>query len=118
MNEISSGIAFWIFDAWRRMSAQVQVETTKGIKSGGSPGAIWRTSPNPFKISVVMLDTQGQKNEWVVPLEGCKFSFGVPLESAPFPEYAEGIWLSYLVVDFPDGAQTVFAERFIDSELG
>jgi hypothetical protein len=63
-----------------------------------------------------MVDNAGQNNEWTFSLDGCKLSFGVPSESAPFPEYAEGVWVSYLAVDFPDGSQAIFGERFVKPE--
>ncbi len=40
MNEISSGLAFWIFDAWRKMAAQLQVGAVVTTGSHGSAAVI------------------------------------------------------------------------------
>jgi hypothetical protein len=114
MNEISSGVAFWIFDNWRRVNAQLQASFFSGSESAGSPAVIWRTSPNENKVSFVIVEA-GQKKEWKVSFEHCKFSFGVASECAVFPEFAEGKWVSYMAIEFPNGKRVLLAERFVDN---
>ena len=117
MNEISSGMAFWIFEIWRRMSTQLQLSYFgEWSDSIGSPAVIWHTSPISSKVSFVILDTAGQKREWKLSFGDCKFSFGVASECAVFPEFAEGKWVSYLSVELPNGKRILAAERFLDIE--
>jgi hypothetical protein len=66
------------------------------------------------KVSFVILEA-GQKKEWRVSFEGCKFSFGVASECAVFPEFTEGKWVSYMAIEFPVGKQVLLAERFVDN---
>jgi hypothetical protein len=114
MNEISSGVAFWIFDIWRQINAQLQASFFSGSESAGSPAVIWRTSPMESKVSFVIFEAE-QKKEWRVSFENCQFSFGVASESAVFPEFAEGKWVSYMAIEFPNGKRVLLAERFVDN---
>jgi hypothetical protein len=114
MTDISSGVAFWIFDAWRKVEAQLQVVSINGALRASTPAVIWHTFPIASKISMVILLDDGQKREWELPLADAKFSFGTVGECAVFPEFAEGKWVSFLVADLPSGTQMLFAERFVD----
>lgn len=114
MNEISSGVAFWILEKWRNMSVQLQLSYFSGSSAQGSPAVISRISPMASKVSFVILDPDGQKKEWTLSFEYCKFSFGVAAECAVFPEFAEGKWVSYLAIELPNGKQILVAERFVD----
>jgi len=112
MNEISPSVAFWIFDAWREMNSQLHLSAIKeGVKQG-SPVSTVRTDPNASIISVVIVDTAGQKREWIIPVSEAVLSFGVVPEATPFPEFAEGVWRSFLSISFPDGRAIVFGERY------
>jgi hypothetical protein len=115
MNEISSGVAFWILDVWRKMAAQLQVNAFegRGEKLVGSSAVILRTSPNNESLSIVAVTSSGQNAEWTIPLKDCKFGFGVAGES-PAPEFIEGRFVSCLVVDMPEDKHLVFRERFVD----
>jgi hypothetical protein len=114
MQEISSGVAFWILDVWRRMSAQLQLVATDGTDTESTPASIWWTSPIDSIIFVVNMGAAGQNKEWRIPAKGSKFSFGVPHESALSREFTKGIWLSQLLIELPDGKTLLFAERFVE----
>ena len=117
MNEISSSVAFWILDTWRRMEAQLQVDALDGRRvTQGSPAVILRTSPNEESVSMVAVDNKGQNLEWTVSLKKCKFGFGVASES-PFPELTEGVFISVLAVDMPGNKHLIFRQRFVDTEM-
>jgi hypothetical protein len=53
MNDISAHVAFWILDAWRKMAAQLQLNTFKGTEAHRSPAVIVRTNPKSPIISLV-----------------------------------------------------------------
>lgn len=114
MTSISSGIAFWIFDAWRKTKSQLQVDTIVIKDSRGSPAVIWKVSPKDSIISLVALDDKGQNLEWRLSLADAHFSFGVIPEVTPFPEFMEGIWVSQLLAQFPSGNALLFGERFVE----
>jgi hypothetical protein len=116
MHEISSEVAFWILNAWRRMAAQLQVRGTKGNESKMLPAGILWCDPQLSKVRLVILDDLGQKEEWPLSLSGATFTFGVPKESASFPELAGNAWHGYLLAELPDGETVLFAERFLEAE--
>jgi hypothetical protein len=116
MNEISLGVALWIFDKWKLMCSQLQASIFRDGKSQGTPAMIEEISPGKENISV-LIEANGQPAKWKLPLAGCSFSFGVPSEVAPFPEFAEGKWVAYLNVELPSGETVVFAERFVDMNM-
>jgi hypothetical protein len=114
MNEISSGLAFWIFDAWRKMTAQLKV--VGGVvpaRSRESAVVIQRVSPNTFIIALDISDTLGEKKGWDVFLGNARFSFGVVPEASSFPELRDGSWVSFLQVQFSNGDGLLFGERSI-----
>jgi hypothetical protein len=115
MNEISSGVALWILDKWRLSKSQLQASIFRDGKSQGTPATIEEISPGKEKI-LVSIEVSGQPAKWNLPVAGCRFSFGVPLEVAVFPEFAEGKWVSYLNIELPTGETVVFAERFFDMD--
>jgi hypothetical protein len=116
MNEISSGVAFGILEKWSDSSAQLQVSVYRAGKSQGTPAVIISTDPGSEKIVASILES-GQPAKWNLPLHGSKFSFGVPSEDAPYPEFAEGKWVAYLVADLPGGETIVFSERFVEQGI-
>ena len=118
MQEISSEVAFWIFDAWQRMASHLQVKGTRSGSSLASEAGMRWTDPKDSKIALELVDDKGQKHEWRVPLADAKFSFGTRLGLATpaFPDFGGGIWLAFLLAEFPDGSQLLFAERFVEPE--
>jgi hypothetical protein len=112
MNDISAHVAFWILDAWRKMNSQLQLSAIKGTTAQGSPASILRTDPNSSIVSLVSVDLAGQNREWTISLEGARFMFGVVPDATPFPEFAEGIWRSFLAISFSDGRIFTFGERY------
>lgn len=115
MKEISRSVAFWIFDMWRKTAAQLQVDTIDPKSpSQGSPAVISRTLPNAAKVSMLAVTRDGQNVEWSIDMGNCRFFFGVTEECAPFPEFAEGKWVSFLSAQFPEEKSILFRERFTD----
>jgi hypothetical protein len=112
MNDISSNVAFWILDAWRKMDSQLHLSATKGPIIQDSPVSIIRVDPNASIISMVIVDLAGQNREWTISVEGSSFSFGTAFDATPFPEFVEGAWRSFLTISFSDGRTLAFAERF------
>ena len=115
MNEISSGVAFWILEAWRKMDAQLHFVSLNTTPSS-SPAKVWRTSPSDSSVWMVRLLKDGQKKECRLSLGDAKFSFGVESECAPFHELTEGVFISVLSADLPTGEKFVFGERFFEDE--
>ena len=117
MNEISFDVAFWILDAWRRMASQLQVKGTRsGSSLASSAGILW-SDPNDSKISLELVDANGQKHEWRLPLADAKFSFATSKLAAPLSMgLGEGIWLAFLLAEFPDGSTLLFGERLVETE--
>jgi hypothetical protein len=77
MNEISKTLAFWIFEAWRRLDSQLQTAhlNPAGCASGSS-GWIRRTDETGGRVSMESSDRpMGQNKEWTIALNGAKFSF-------------------------------------------
>jgi len=115
MNEISSAVTFWIFDAWRRMASQLHVRGTKSGKSLASEAGMLWSDPKDSKISLELVDERGQKVEWRVPLADARFSFGtLATNNAAAFGLDDAIWLAFLLAEFPDGSTLLFAERFVD----
>jgi len=112
MNDISTNVAFWVLEVWRKMNSQLQVSAFKGTTAQGSPGSILSTDPNSSIISLVIVDLAGQNREWTISLEGARFMFGVVPDATPFPEFAEGIWKSFLSISFSDGRVLTLGERY------
>jgi hypothetical protein len=112
MNEISSRVAFWILEAWRKMDAQLHFVSLNTTPSN-SPAKVWRTAPSDSSIWLVRLLDDGQKMECRLSLADAKFSFGVEEELTPFHELTEGVFVSVLTADLPDGAKFIFGEQFL-----
>jgi|ERR1035437_89594 hypothetical protein len=112
MNDISTNVAFWVLETWRKMAAQLQLNTFKGTEAHRSPAVIVHTNPKSPIISLVSVDIAGQNKEWAISLEGARFMFGVVPDTTPFPEFTEGSWRSFLSISFPDGRVMTFGERF------
>lgn len=101
MNEISATVAFWIFDAWRRLGSHLQ--TAYRNPSGGASGdsvRIIRTDPAGAMLSMEAVGrTIGQNREWEMSLADAKFSFDPSLETA-----------CTLTIEFPNGNKMLLAE--------
>jgi len=112
MTSLSSSEAFLIFGKWRDNESQLQIVFFGfGKLVGSTPGVIKETSPNEESVAAFIVE-KGQPAEWRVSLRGASFQYGEPLDSALYPELAEGKWASYLFVELPDGKSIFFAERF------
>jgi hypothetical protein len=119
MNEISADVGFWILEAWARLRSQLQLNVFKGAESQAwTATAISWTSPADSKILVRGVDPSGQNKEWAPSLAGAKFRFwpnGASARSA-FSGFDEGMWLSFLLIELPDGMQVLFAEPFAEAK--
>jgi hypothetical protein len=115
MNEISSRVAFWILEAWRKMDAQLHFVSLNTTPSG-SPAKVWRTSPSDSSVWMVRLLKDGQNKECRLSLADAKFSFGVEGELTTFHELTEGVFVSVLSADLPDGTKFIFGEQFFEDE--
>jgi hypothetical protein len=104
MNEISSEVALSILDAWFKSSEHLQVAVITKGRSQGSPGITARISPSLRSVSLVIVDTAGQKQEWTISLVDCDFSLDKPLEGDS-PSGGE-----YLIVDCPDETRVIFTK--------
>ena len=111
MTSISSADAFLIFGKWRDNESQIQVSFRKEGKSAGSPAGILEVFPKEESISALIV-VDGQPAKWTGDFRRASFSYGEPKDTAAFPEFAEGKWASYLLVELPDGDSILFAERF------
>ncbi len=111
MNEISSGVAFWILDAWRKMNAQLQVAVFPGESLMRGSAAVVSKIVSSEVVSIRRVDARGQNTVWTPSFAGCRFSFAVPSEASSLAELAGGKWVSYLVVVCPDGKRVVFGEN-------
>jgi hypothetical protein len=109
MNEISSGVAFWILGTWRKMDAQLQLSAFGENLAGGSRSVVQFVSPKAKIISLVKEDTTGQKGEWKISVDGCRFFVGVPGEDSPLQTNAT--WSVLLAIEFPTGKRIFLAER-------
>jgi len=116
MNEISSGVAFWILEAWRKMDAQLHLISLNTTPSSSPAAKVWRTAPSDSSVWMVMLPDNGQNQAWMISLAGAKFSFGVEEELTPFHELTEGVFVSVLTADLPDGTKFICGERFFEDE--
>jgi hypothetical protein len=116
MKEISSGVAFWILEAWRKMNAQLHLVALRNAQPSSWPAKVWHTSPTDSSVWMVRLLDDGQNTEWMISLEGAKFSFGVEGELTPFHELTEGVFVSVLLVELPTGAKFIFGEQFFEDE--
>jgi hypothetical protein len=115
MNEISSGVAFWILEAWRKMDAQLHFVSLNTTPSS-SPAKVWRTSPSDSSVWMVRLLKDGQNKECSLSLAEAKFSFGVEEELTPFHELTEGVFVSVLTADLPTETKYIFGEQFLEDE--
>jgi hypothetical protein len=115
MNEISSGVAFWILEAWRKMDAQLHL-VSLNTQPSSSPAKVWRTCPSDSSVWMVRLLNDGQKKECRLSLADAKFSFGVESECAPFHELTEGVFISVLFADLPSGPKFIFGELLPEEE--
>jgi hypothetical protein len=115
MKEISSGVAFWILEAWRKMDAQLHL-ISLNTQPSNSPAKVWRTSPSDSSVWMVILLDNGQNKEWRLSLADAKFSFGVESECAPFHELTEGVFVSVLSADLPTGTKFIFGEQFFEDK--
>ncbi len=114
MISISSSEAFLILGKWRENNSQLQLTIRSAGKTVGSPARITETSPSDESISaLIVLD--GQTQLCRLDFRGASFQYGEPSDSALFPEFAEGKWASYLLVEVPSGNVYFFAERFVES---
>jgi hypothetical protein len=115
MMNISFSEACLILAKWRDNKSQLQITFFKpkeDLPSQGSPGIILNC-PGKDAIVSALIIIDGQQAEWRVNLEGASFQYGEPVDSAVFPEFAEGKWASYLSVELHTGDLITFAERFI-----
>ncbi len=110
MNEISSGVAFWILGTWRKMDAQLQLSAFGENLAGGSRAVVQFASPKAKIISLVKEDTRGQKGEWKISVDGCRFFVGVPGEDSPLQTGGEG-WSVLLEIELPTGKRILLAEK-------
>ena len=110
MKEISSGVAFWILDAWRRIPSQLQLSSFGENLISGSRTVVRSVKPSLSMVSLVKEVAAGQNGEWNLSLGDCKFWFGVPEESSPLEIAAGGKWLSFLVIELPVGKRLVLGE--------
>jgi len=111
MTNISSSDAFVILEKWRDGTSQVRLSMRNADGSvDGTPVSIISTSDSDESVLVEML-LSGQGEKCCLDFRDASFSQGDPSDSAVFPEFAEGRWVSYLVVEFPTGAMFAFAER-------
>jgi hypothetical protein len=111
MTNISPTDAFLMFAKWRDEKPQVQFCLRKvGSHMVSSPVSIFSISGNEERIDVEIV-LNGQNQKCALDFRGASFSYGEPLDSAVFPEFAEKVWASYLSVDCPTGTQFLFAER-------
>lgn len=114
MTSISSSDAFLILGKWRDNKSQLQISLERQGKSAGTPAVIIETSPNEEGISASIV-ASGQAALWRCNFRGASFQYGEAADSAAFPEFAEGRWVSYLLADMPDGGTVLFAERFLEN---
>ncbi len=115
MKEISSGVAFWILEAWRKMDAQLNL-ISLNTQPSSSPAKVWRTSPSDSSVWMVRLLNDGQKKECRLSLADATFSFGVEGGLTPFRELTEGVFVSVLLADLPTGTKFIFGEQFLEDE--
>jgi hypothetical protein len=112
MEKISSAEAFLIFGKWRDEKSQVQLGISERNKlPRGTPAVITEISEQDETVdAVIVLNGQGQPCR--LNFRGTSFQYGEPADSAGYPEFAEGKWVSYLHAVCPSGNEYVFAERF------
>ncbi len=109
---ISASEAFLMFGKWRDGKSPVQLSIRKADGSEqGSPVSIISTSEIDESVDAEIV-ANTQKQSCRLDLRGASFSYGEPAHSALYPEFAEGKWTSYLVVECPTGTMFLSAERF------
>jgi hypothetical protein len=101
MNEISTTVAFWIFDAWKRLGPQLQTgyRTSSGTAIGDVVRII-RTDPAGATLSMqAVARTIGQNIEWERSFAESRFSFDVSSEGA-----------ATMTIEFSNGNKMLIAE--------
>lgn len=112
MKKLSSSDAFLILGKWRDEKSQVQINFLHDGKQVGSPLEITEVSQgNEAVVATIVLN--GQKTPCDFDFSGASFQYGEPLDTAPFPEFAEGKWESYLLIECPSGRSFLFAARLV-----
>jgi hypothetical protein len=89
MNEISSGVAFWILEAWRKMDAQLHLASLNTTPSS-SPAKVWRTSPSDSSVWMVVRGDNGQNKELETVSSGCYVFFRSGRRVNPIPRIDGG----------------------------
>jgi hypothetical protein len=114
MKPISASDAFLIFEKWRDEQPQVHLSMRKkdGSSHGSSPVSIISTSEGDGTLDAQVV-VDGKEQRWRVDWREASYLYGEPSDSAVYPEFVEGKWASYLVVDAPT-TMDLFAERFAE----
>lgn len=115
MIEISSALAFWILDAYRKMAAQLHVSGTILTELIALPGVIWWTMPADSKFCMALLDIdREQRRECVISLPDAKFWFDPMGASLPdeLKELGGETWLSFLHIE-GSSISLWIGERFV-----
>jgi hypothetical protein len=115
MRNISSSDAFLILGKWRDKKSQLQISFAGRGQLAGTPAVVIETSPQEETLSASIV-ASGQAAVWRCNLRGASFQYGEASDSAVFPEFAEGKWVSYLLAELPEGKTILFAERFLEEE--
>jgi hypothetical protein len=113
MKSISSDEAFLIFGMWRDNASQLQLNMRGARENISSPAWITEISTIDFSVSGWIV-ADGQKAKCVFDFRDAVFEYGEPLDTAVYPEFAEGKWASYLLVTAPSGSTFFFTERFAE----
>jgi len=114
MKPITVSDAFLIFAKWRDEQPQVHLSMRKKDASwqGGTPVSIIATSQSDGRVDVQVV-VDGKEQPLRLDFRQASFLYGEPSDSAQYPEFAEGRWASYLVVDTPT-TMYLFSERFAE----
>ena len=110
MTNISSSDAFGILGKWRDGTSQLHLSMRKADGSmDGALASIISVSDSEESVLAEIVVSE-QKKKRLLDFREAFFSSGEPSDSAVFPEFAEGKWVSYLAVECPTGAMFLFAE--------